>query len=451
MFSSICSPSMASRRSRSDVKRDPPGGSLGVLESLVSPYGPIATVSTVRLSRGLSRVRVAAAFLAWLDSASASSRRPVSGVGRAFDDADLAKLIAIAEAAERYAARDLLGERRVVAREAELPGAVIDMKCLPQCSASERENPACPWRPYDASKPIRWVQGVDLVTGQAKWLPAVMACYGTQPVSDRERFWFQISTGWAVDFDLVEALVRAICEVIERDAVAVLWHQRMPLPLMADQCLSDGTRYLLEWARRHFVRFYLFDATTDLGVPTVYCLCRAEHDERIHTIVGCATGRTMTVAAEKAMLEALGIRELLPTRDTAPLGDPSKFMELEDGMRYMATRENAHAFNFLTRGAEQRQRRQQQDLPCAAVDALVCLIGRLADAGMEAVAVDRTPRELSDVGLFAVNVVIPQLQPMSVIPLVQFQAHPRLYELPMKMGYPVHAEEHLNPWPQPFA
>jgi ribosomal protein S12 methylthiotransferase accessory factor len=69
---------------------------------------------------------------------------------------------------------------------------------------------------------------------------------------------------------------------------------------------------------------------------------------------------------------------------------------------------------------------------------------------MCAIAVDRTPRELADVGLTAVNVVIPDLQPMSLRPLAQYRAHPRLYEAPVLMGYSSRSEEELNPWPQPF-
>ena len=65
-------------------------------------------------------------------------------------------------------------------------------------------------------------------------------------------------------------------------------------------------------------------------------------------------------------------------------------------------------------------------------------------------AVDRTPAELGAVGLTAVSVIIPDLQPMSLFPLAQYRAHPRLYQAPELMGYPSHSEKDLNPWPQPF-
>ena len=70
---------------------------------------------------------------------------------------------------------------------------------------------------------------------------------------------------------------------------------------------------------------------------------------------------------------------------------------------------------------------------------------------MPAVVVDRTSGDLAEAGLTCVSVVIPDLQPMSLRPLAQFKAHPRLYDAPARMGYPVRPEDELNPWPQPFA
>jgi ribosomal protein S12 methylthiotransferase accessory factor len=79
------------------------------------------------------------------------------------------------------------------------------------------------------------------------------------------------------------------------------------------------------------------------------------------------------------------------------------------------------------------------------------IIKVLSDASMEVIAVNRTTRELAAAGLVAVVVIVPKLQPMSLNPLVQFRAHPRLYSAPAKMGFRVLAEHELNPSPQPFA
>ena len=48
-------------------------------------------------------------------------------------------------------------------------------------------------------------------------------------------------------------------------------------------------------------------------------------------------------------------------------------------------------------------------------------------------------------------VIIPELQPMSLRPLAQYRAHPRLYTAPRAMGHRALPESRLNRWPQPIA
>ncbi|MET9531077.1 YcaO-like family protein [Streptomyces sp. NPDC006649] len=376
-------------------------------------------------------------------------RSSSTGCGRAFGDPAHARMIAIAEAAERYAAYEPPTAEHRWATAAELDGPVLDTTRLPRCSAAELARPGCPITPFDADAPVRWVQGLDLVSRERTWLPAVMSTYRLHPARPAERFWYQLSTGFAVHTDPAEALVRAILEVIERDAIALTWLQRMPLRPIPDEARSPKLGQLLAAAQRHFLHTLLFDATTDLGVPTVYCLQIAEHDPRVRHVVGCASDRTLSAAAEKALAETLSIRGLVHSGPVPKTYE--EFSDIADGARYMAVPERSEAFAFLRLGAAAGPRRPPADLPTPSQDALDTLLERLSALGMPVLAVDRSHLELRSVGLTAVNVVIPDLQPMSLLPLAQFRAHPRLYRAPAAMGFPVHSEEELNPWPQPFA
>ena len=304
--------------------------------------------------------------------------------------------------------------------------------------------------PVDPDATIRWVRGTDLATGEPVWVPAVMACYRLLDPRPGERFWYRISTGYAVHTDPVEALVGGMCEVIERDAIAITWLQRLALPVVSAQSRSELAGEVLDWCERHFVETYLFDATTDMGVPTVYCLQIAPSDVRMRQAVSCGTGRTITAAIDKALLEVMRYR--LPGFDLPEVpADFRDFLSITDGAAFMGRPEMASAFGFLTTDAQLRVAPPRSPLPAGASDALTAITRALADRGMRAVAVDRTCRELADVGLTAVCVVIPGLQPMSLHPLAQYRAHPRLYDAPLLMGHPSAGEEELNPWPQPFA
>jgi ribosomal protein S12 methylthiotransferase accessory factor len=441
----------------SPVLADRGGERFLALDSLVSPYGVVASVGPVRSRfRGPGELVEASATAGWGVRTGQGTRtvgkrcKVLSGGGRAMKSPEHARLVAIAEAAERYAGCDILGEPRVWAKAAELDGPVLDPGRYPRCSAAEYSAAGCPVRPFDPDARIRWVRGLELTGGGPVWVPAAMACYGLQHRVAGEHFSYPISTGYAVHTDPVEALVGGICEVIERDALSLVWRQRLPIPLSGPGASSPATDYLASWAERHFIQTYLFDATTDLGVPTVYCLQVAEHDRRARHVVGCAAGRNMALAAEKALLEALGVRGLFYSDDDIP-SDYAKFSGLTDGARYMGTPERSAAFDFLVDGAGQRPVVHREALPADPGAVLARLIAIFTEREMPVAVVDRTTRELAAAGLTCVSVVIPDLQPMSLQPLAQFLAHPRLYDAPARMGYRVSTEGELNPWPQPFA
>jgi len=224
----------------------------------------------------------------------------------------------------------------------------------------------------------------------------------------------------------------------------------LPLPLISPADISPESDYLIAMAERHFAQNYLFDATTDIGVPTVYCLRVAAHDACASHVVGCAVDRDIASAAQRALLEANVISSLYYAEDAIP-SKFEDFLNIEDGARYMAARERASAFDFLKMGASERAPAQRRKLPDEPGQALAFLIRRLSDKGMQAIAVDRTPPELAVKGLTAVCVIIPDMQPLTMHPFAQYRAHSRLYSAPDLMGFPVRTEKELNSWPQPFA
>ncbi|GAA3869739.1 YcaO-like family protein [Streptomyces sedi] len=431
---------------------------LRALDALVSPYGVVSGVSEPRRSPLLPHSYRCSAEVGEPGVARGLGiGTRAQGGGRAPHSPDLARFLAVAEAAERYAGCDTLGEERVVASAAELAGTCLEPERFPRLSAAEYAHPKCRLVPFDPRAPIRWVRGTDLRTRRELWVPAAMACYGLADPMDAERFCYLISTGYAVHTDPVEAVLRGALEVIERDAVAVLWLQRMALPSLAPAALGDTVRHLARELEQRFVETCLFDATGDLGVPTVYCVLVAPHDPAVRTAVAAGTGRDLADAAVGAVLEAVSIIEFLHEHQDERREEGAGPVAVEDmtaltaASRYMAAPERAAAFGFLLDGAGDRPSPATAALPADPARALRQVIGRLADIGARPVVVDRTTRELADCGLTAVNVVIPDLQPMSVDPLAQFKGHRRLYEAPARAGHPVRAEEELNPWPQPFA
>ena len=336
-------------------------------------------------------------------------RRPNIATGRRLGDVEESHVVAIAEGAERYSGFHFNRSMTWASRR-ELDGAVLDLSRIPRCSASELSAPGCPLLELDPDAPMRWIRGIDLVSGIAIWVPAIMVCYFLRDAARSERFWNRLSTGYAAHTDPVEALVRGICEVIERDAIAVSWLQKLPLPVIAEGILSDETVGMLDWSRRHFIDSYLFDATTDMAVPAAFCLQIAPHDQRAAQTLGCATGRSIRSAAQHALLEACTSRSSFYTDEELP-ANFADFKMVSDGARYMAEPARAGAFGFLVDGARHRVAPARRSLPADSRETLAWLIAMLRRKEMQVIAVDRTTNELRAAGLTAVSVVIPDLQP----------------------------------------
>lgn len=374
------------------------------------------------------------------------------GTGHAYGSPARAALLAAAEAIERLAMLTVDPARIRVASAKSLGESALDFDRIPRCSARELRTPGCPVRPADKTRPIRWVEGINVDSGLSAYLPAVMTYMG-MPQAPDELFWTPVSTGCAAHQTVAEAAVSALCEVIERDAVALTWLQRLPLPPLAEKCLTDQAREMIEWCRHRDISTYLFDATTDLGVPVVYCLQTSDgtDDGSASQLVGCACAFDPLEAAEHAVMETLAIRRGFSRRRRRPRRYRD-FTSITDGAAVMGVRSHRSAFQFLLDAAAKLEPQAPPDLSSIAPgERLPFLIGRLASAGARVYATDLSTREVRDAGLVVLRVLVPELQPLPTRALAQYRAHPRLYTAPAMLGMRVLPCSRLNPYPQPMA
>jgi ribosomal protein S12 methylthiotransferase accessory factor len=272
-------------------------------------------------------------------------------------------------------------------------------------------------------------------------------------MSAGERFVLPISTGCAAHVSLEKALLGGLCEVIERDAISLTWLQQLALPrLELDALPSWADEYVARNERhQHDVETLFFDATTELGVPTIYALQIAPHNEAVATLVMCSTELDPAVAVTKIMRESASSRTSLQRPQACP-ESWDDFLDVFHGATFMGRRAQLPAFDFLRHSP---RRRQLSDLPVLTTgderQDLANLLARLQAHEMEAFAVDLTTDEARRAGMWVVRTIIPALQPLSFSYRARFLGHPRLYDAPRLLGYPVRSEAEINPWPQPFA
>ncbi|MFI6554606.1 YcaO-like family protein [Streptomyces griseus] len=370
----------------------------------------------------------------------------LAGSGRSADPETAAR-VAVIENLERIATCTPQSEF-VLAAADSLPEA-IDLDTVPRCSPEELADPRCSLVRPGPGEPIRWTKGIDLGDGSPVLLPAVMVYLGLRP-SPAERFWQPISTGAAAGPTWESALIGGACEVIERDMVSVVWLQRTALPPLDPAHLTDASRRLIAWCARKFITLHLFDATSEIGVPTVYCVQEAPHDPVVGKVVSASTTRDLAAAAESAITESLSIRPSLQAASAQPqLVDTHIRGALEIGRA-----ERSSAFDFLLRPTTPAGPPQPKLDNLSGPDErqnLNNLVAACERAGHKVYAVDLTTPEAAEAGLHIARVIIPGLQPLSFAPHARYLGHPRLYRLPALLGSRVLAEKDLNPDPQPFA
>lgn len=365
-------------------------------------------------------------------------------------DPERSALVAVAEALERYA-NCVYDERQFRwATAAELGPEALDLDSLPCCSAAELADPACPLTRPDSTAPMRWVRGLHLGTGEPRWVPAVLV-FMHIPAHAGERFTHPISTGSAAHPDPAVAVRAALCEVIERDAISITWLQQLALPRLELDTVGPELQRYLDLSAGRDVTVHLFDATTDIGIPTVYGVSVAPDHPTCRTVVSCATSLDPQVAAAKAICET--VSERIALHGAAPPGeDVREFSAVSDGAAYMSAPERAEAFDFLLDSPARGRLSRMPTLSTGDPVADLRLVAeRLAACGLDAYVVDLTPDEALRTGMSVVRAVVPGLQPLSFSYRARYLGHPRLYQAPSRMGHPSRAEAELNAWPQPFA
>src|SRR5438128_8144078 len=116
---------------------------------------------------------------------------------------------ALMEASEGFHAEEVGEGRRATYRELAENRGVVDPLTL--CTTG---------RPFDDDALISWLLGFDLLRREGCWVPAeIVHTDYTQPL---DGYFLAGSNGLASGNHLVEAISSAICEIVERDAVA-LW------------------------------------------------------------------------------------------------------------------------------------------------------------------------------------------------------------------------------------
>ena len=172
---------------------------------------------------------------------------------------------------------------------------------------------------------IAWLEGYDLLNSEACWVPwEVVHTDYTLPTSHSGEHFLSGTNGLASGNHLVEAISSAICELVERDAVA-LWHARdiharARCRLDVASVTDPDCRDLIAMYDRAGIAPRLWNVTSDIGIPAFICDIPSPTEDpsvalRRFRGAGChanrsiALTRAMTEAAQTRLTYIAGIRD----------------------------------------------------------------------------------------------------------------------------------------------
>src|ERR1700757_1681687 len=227
---------------------------------------------------------------------------------------------ALGEAVELVSCCDWGDRQFVRAAEAEIGPAALSPDVLngftkKQLDSREEWNRVhadFDWRPasYDRNTCIDWIPVEDAFGGPRRFAPADFVMIGRREPSEETAVAIGDSNGCAAGENAAAAKTAAVLEAMERDATSRWWYGCRRRPPINLETILDGDD-LRKWLTTRFRRTWLFDITTDLGIP-VMAAVSATPDGR-DVALGFAARLDGSEAAYAALTEMLQMEFSLET------------------------------------------------------------------------------------------------------------------------------------------
>jgi len=361
----------------------------------VRPHYAAAGITRVAEVTGLDRIGIPVALAVRPNSRSLSVSQ---GKGTLREDAIVS---AVMEALE-LAAAERLPDVLKWASLAEMAAADLPIMALDLSTRCRLDRVA-----RDAT--LAWVQGYDLCTSQVMHVPWSLVGVDYRPDPPGFHDGFQVSTdGLASGFDFAGAIFHGLCELVERDASALL--ELMSTTELGKRVTritaGDGIEALQfeQRIRAAGCDLTLLDMTSDTGIPgitaviTDSAMATAPRVPRYAHSAGSACHPSRGQAIVKAVAEAAQSRI---TRITGSRDDmaPELYQDAEGAERTAIV----ELLSFVDPNAASVLPRSPQDLG-GGVRSLVAALGRRGINQVIAVPIK------NEFGIVVVRVIVPGLQ-----------------------------------------
>ena len=436
------------------LRSEPPEATFARLQHHISPVTGVVKGVTPSLWHGIGPIRT---YIAGHNFALKSDqlwflkdglRTQSSGKGRS--DAQ-ARTSALCEALERYSGVFRGEEPRVLGSLSSLGDAAIDPRsCMLFSEKQYQERDQwlargsrfqivpMPFRPDDS---IEWTPLWSLTGQRVRHLPTSYLYYN-YPTRPEQFYCWADSNGCAAGTTLEDAMLQGLLELVERDAVALWWYNRLRYRAVDLDAYDDG--YISEVRKFYDGQgrdFWVLDITSDLEIPAFVAISRRNRGPTEDIMMGFGAHFDASIAVHRAVTEHNQFIPALLNRN--PDGTTQYALGDVDALNWWqnATVDN-QPYLLPAEGSNASTPADALQTPEGGVGAMLHeLIGKLSRRGHEVLVLDQTR---PDIGLPVVKMVVPGLRHF----WARF-APGRLYDAPIQMDNlkEQRTEEDLNPVP----
>jgi len=356
-------------------------------------------------------------------------------------DPDRATMKAVGETIERYCSAFYDESDFIFGAFDEISSKAIKPERFALFSPEQYNSPGFPFAPFTRKTPVNWIAGRSLLNDCATAAPATFVYIPYKRAPNEPRLNDLISTGLACGATYGNVLLKALTEVVERDAYSIVWQNRLPRPHIdlehADDPIVRGFVRVLD---RLNIQYYAALLTLDIPIPVVL-IVMTRSDNAPWTVVASGADLSPTqaliLALEEACLALIGMGRAVAAAPTyEPASDYSNVTTLPlHGLAHALDPRLRSSVSFLTEPADIVKLSELPNVATGNPDIdLRTALDQIRPLVTDVVGVDVTTPDVDEVGFKVARVIVPDLQPMDIDHRFRHFGGRRLYDVPHKLG-----------------
>lgn len=366
---------------------------------------------------------------------------------------------AVGEALERYACCIYDPSDYVTGSHDELRDVALDPRIC-QGPAPDEYAHLPEYAPFEPGAPMRWTWSWSLRDARHVLVPAQLCNIMYNPIPGEPMFQPASSTGWALHHTAEEAIHTGLREIVERDSFALMWLNRLQVPVLDLDSVADAAvaRFREDMAREGAdVRVLV--TTTDVGIASFAVMAIDRREGRPAFLLTTAAHPDPVRALRQACEEAAMVHVDFRARVRAGFEAPARMEDIRrmsEHAQFYLVHENLRHLEWMIQ-TEGRRRADFADIPNhASQDVWTetrAIVDGFAKAGLDTLYVDTTPPDLREAGWRTAKIIVPGSVRHEYGYGARLLDCKRIYEAPARMGLRAGptTRDDINPDAHPYS